>query len=265
MNSKKWDSNLIFDTHIHLFDERYQQSHLPDWRVLVNNAMKTGVGYFLNVGITIETSKKAIVQAEDYANIWVAVGVHPTYINQLNKETQADFVQLLSHSKVIAIGEIGLDYHHQFTSKKDQQKGLHLQLQLAVQYKLPVLLHIRNAYDDAYMIVSQYPVTGIVHCFSGTLNDAQKFIQLGFLISFSGTITFQNAKQLQAIAQQIPLEKIVVETDAPYLTPHPNRGQINLPEYINLTIEKIANIHKVNIKTTKQIITNQTLKILNLS
>lgn len=141
-------------------------------------------------------------------------------------------MHLLQDPKVVAIGEIGLDFYHHYTAPALQKQIFIQQLLLAQQTQKPVLLHIRQAYSEVLEIIKKYPVRGIVHCFSGTLAEAKAFIQLGFFISFSGVLTFPNATSLQTIAKQLPLSKIVLETDAPYLTPVPFRGKLNLPQYL---------------------------------
>ena len=237
----------LFDTHIHFFDQRYEQ--IPDWNwsQAIANANKKRVQFFCNVGTNLTTSQQALSLAKLHNGVFAACGFHPTMVNQWENNSSTKLLELLKHPKTIAIGEIGLDFYHQYTTPELQEKIFHQQLLLAQTTKKPVLLHIRQAYPQTLAIVKKYDVKGIVHCFSGTLAEAQEFIQLGFFISFSGVLTFSNATNLQNVAKVLPLDKIVLETDGPYLAPMPFRGKPNLPEYLLFTAQKLATLKNISL------------------
>lgn len=244
----------LFDTHIHFFDSRYQQNTLWTSDYLINLGNEQGIKFFCNVGVDLTTSKQALATAQKHRGVFAACGYHPTMVNDWNQDSETELIKLLQDPRMVAIGEIGLDFYHKYTSVTMQKEILHKQLLLAQRLKKPVLLHIRNAYWETWEIVAQYQVTGIVHCFSGTLEQAKLFIQKGFYISFSGVLTFTNAHSLQQIACQLPLTNLVLETDAPYLTPMPFRGQVNLPPYLSYTAQKLADLKGI----TYQEVVNQT-------
>lgn len=236
----------IFDTHFHLFENRYQKETTQTLTEIMLGAQKAQVTKLCNVGIDLKTSQIAVSQTTQFSALYAAVGYHPTKAHLWNERSLSALTQLCRHPRTVAIGEIGLDFYHKFTTPTQQKTILNLQLQLAEKLNLPVLLHIRNAYEETLEIVRKYHVRGIVHCFSGTWKDAQVFLALGFLISFSGVVTFQNARELQIVAQNVPLEKLVVETDAPYLAPVPHRGKVNFPQYIHYTIQKLADLKQLS-------------------
>lgn len=270
-------NNGIFDSHCHLMSKHYQDEELD---ILLNNAFLAGVGNILNVGFNLATSNLAVSQVYQYANnndvpkIFAAVGIHPTEVGKINSKTIGELEKFIQTGKVIAIGEIGLDYFHQETSSELQEKWFIEQLKLAKKYDLPVLLHIRNAFDDAYKIIVEQGITkGILHCFTGTKEIAQKFLKLGFYISFAGNLTYRNAKDLQAVIKEIPNNRILVETDAPYLTPEPLRGKkpnkktgltINFPVNIVYTVRKIAELKKLPEQNVRKMVNDNAIIAFNL-
>lgn len=270
-------NNGIFDSHCHLMSRHYQNEELDN---LLNNAFVAGVGNILNVGFNLATSNQAVSQAYQYASnnnvpkIFAAVGIHPTEVGKANSKAMAELVKFIQTGKVIAIGEIGLDYFHQDTPVELQKKWFTEQLKIAKKYDLPVLLHIRNAFNDAYEIVKEQGITkGILHCFTGTKEIAEKFLKLGFYISFAGNLTYKNAKELQAVIKEIPNNRILVETDAPYLTPEPLRGKkpnksgltVNFPVNIVFTVRKIAELKKIPEQTVRKMVNDNAIGLFNLN
>lgn len=239
----------LFDTHLHFFDERYLEDTHWNLEQAMQRANNNQVHFFCNVGTNLKTSKQALATAKAYQRVFATCGYHPTMVDQWNETSPNQLRNLLTNAKVVAIGEIGLDFYHHYTTPTLQKQIFHQQLLIAQQLQKPVLLHIRDAYEETLAIVKQYSVKGIVHCFSGTLVQAETFINLGFYISFSGVLTFDNATNLQNIAKILPLDKIVLETDAPYLTPMPFRGKRNLPEYLLFTAKKLAQIKNLPLAT----------------
>ena len=258
----------IFDTHCHLADKEYHKKN-QNTQEIIQQAEKIGVKYILNVGYDKESNEKVIEQLKQFPNLYGALGLHPNSNEDLEEENLQWIEKQLINKKIVAIGEIGLDYYRTFTDIAKQKYWFKKQLELAKKYNLPVCLHIRDAFADAYEIVKETGNNkGILHCFTGTWEIAQKFINLGFYISFAGNITYKNAKwqeRWQEVIEKIPLERIVIETDAPYLSPEPLRGQINYPRNIIHTLKKIAEIKKKGTEVIGEKIYFNTLQLFGLS
>lgn len=270
-------SNGIFDTHVHLMSNHYDEEDIIN---ILNNAFFAGVGSILNVGYDLETSNRAVSQVYQFSadknipKIYAAVGIHPTEVESCNKKVIKELVRLIQTGDVIAIGEIGLDYFHKNADIEIQKKWFIEQLKLAKKFNLPVLLHIRNAFDDAYEIVKEQGITkGVLHCFTGTNEIAQKFLKLGFYVSFAGNVTYKNAQDLQKIVPNIPNNRILVETDAPYLTPEPLRGKkphkisgltVNYPVNIVFTVRKIADLKALPEQNVRKITNENAITLFNL-
>lgn len=269
----------IFDTHCHLADKKYREQS-KSTKEIIQEAEKFGVKYILNTGQDMLTNRLLLKQLEEFPNLFGALGLHPNSNEDLKEENLKWIEQkLLTNKRIIAIGEIGLDYYRTFTEIEKQKYWFKKQLDLAQKYNLPVLLHIRGkedenkfieVFNDAYEIVKQTGVKkGVLHCFAGTWEIAQKFIDLGFYISFAGNITYKNAKgrdKWGEVLEKIPLEKLVIETDAPYLIPEPLRGKqtSNYPQNIIYTLKKVAEIKKMDWEELAKIIYSNTLKLFNL-
>lgn len=271
-------NNGIFDTHCHLMTEYYEEENMMN---VLNNAYVAGVGSILNVGYDLKTSKQAVTQVYQFAEdknipkIYAAIGIHPTEAETCDEAMMEQLKKLAQSDGVYAIGEIGLDYFHKNADPEIQKKWFIEQLKIAKQFDLPVLLHIRNAFEDAYQIVKAEKITkGVLHCFTGDFETAQKFIDLGFYVSFAGNLTYKNAKDLQEVAKQIPINRILVETDAPYLTPEPLRGRkpdkasgltINFPVNIVFTARKIAELKNLPEQNIHKITNENAITLFNLN
>ncbi len=256
---------MIFDTHIHLNDDKFS-SNLDEY---IQDAINNGVKCFLCVGYDIKSSKKAIEIANKYKEVYASIGVIPTEHKSYNNSTITALKELyLQSKKVIAIGEIGLDYYWENDQIiKNKQKRMFIeQIKLANELNLPILIHARESLQDTYDILKNNICLnrGIMHCFSGSLEMAKEFIKLGYEIAFGGTLTFKNSIKPKEVILNIPLTSIVFETDAPYLAPTPYRGKVNLPKYINNTVEFAANILHINKKELEDISFENSLKILKL-
>jgi len=258
----------IFDTHCHLADKEYSQQS-QSIKEIIQQAEKVGVKHILNVGYDKESNQRVIEQLEQFPNLYGALGLHPNSNEDLSEENLQWIENQLINKRIIAIGEIGLDYYRTFTEIEKQKHWFKKQLELARKCNLPVLLHIREAFDDAYEIVKETGNTkGILHCFTGTWETAQKFIDLGFYISFAGNITYKNAKWQERwgkVIEKVPLERIVIETDAPYLSPEQKKKKINYPQNIIYTLKKIAEIKKVNMEEAEETIYFNTLKLFEIN
>ena len=248
---------MIIDTHAHLDVADYNE----DREVVIQRARENGVQYMLNIGCDIESSYRSKELAEQYDFIYATAGIHPHDVKSIDKDTYSNLKQLLLHPKVIALGEIGLDFFKNYSPYDLQRTHFHKQIQLACEMNKPIIIHSRDAKEDIIHILSEfYPKdptahSGIFHCFSGDQELADKALEMGFYISFSGSITFKKAEALREVAKTIPADRLFVETDCPYLTPVPHRGKRNEPSYVNFTTEKLAEIRGLKIEDIQRTIT----------
>ncbi|MCE8163752.1 MAG: TatD family hydrolase [Candidatus Moeniiplasma glomeromycotorum] len=265
----------IFDTHCHLADHKYQEQD-KNAKEIIQAAEKSGVKYILNTGQDMPTNQLLLKQLEVFPNnLYGALGLHPNSNEDLKEENLQWIENQLTNQRIIAIGEIGLDYYRTFTEIEKQKVWFKKQLELAKKYDLPVLLHIRGeeenkfmeVFNEAYEIVKKTGAKkGILHCFTGDWEIAQKFLDLGFYISFAGNITYKNAKwknKWGEVLEKMPIEKMLVETDAPYLTPEPLRGKINYPQNIVYTLKKVAEVRNMDIEEVGEKIYLNTLRLFN--
>ena len=243
---------MIFDTHAHYDDEQFDE----DRGELLGGMADAGVGTIVEIGASMESSRNAVRLAEQYPFIYAAVGVHPDNVGELNEETFEELKTMCGHEKVVAVGEIGLDYHWDTEPREVQKHWFIRQLQLAREMGLPVNIHSRDAAEDTMTIMKEYGrgLGGIIHCFSYSLEMAQEYVKMGFSIGVGGVVTFKNGRKLKEIVANLPLEKIVLETDCPYMAPEPNRGKRNESRNIHYVAEKIAELKNV----TKEKVIEQT-------
>lgn len=236
---------MLFDTHVHLNAEQFAE----DLEETVERAKEAGVTNMVVVGFDRQTIPSAIEIAEKYEFIYAAVGWHPVDAIDLTPEDLQWIEELASHPKVVAIGEMGLDYHWDKSSHDVQKEVFRQQIQLAKKVKLPIIIHNRDATQDVVDILEEenaQEVGGIMHCYGGSVEIAQKCLDMNFYISLGGPVTFKNAKKPKEVAKDIPLDKLLIETDCPYLAPHPNRGKRNEPAYVKLVAEQIAEIKELS-------------------
>ncbi len=236
---------MIIDTHAHYDDEKYNE----DREALLASFAENGVGKVINMGTRIATSLSTVELAKTHANVYAAVGVHPEELEGLEPDYLSILEDLTREKKVVMIGEIGLDYYWDKDHKEEQKKVFREQLRLAAKLGLPVSIHSREAAEDTITILEEevaaatangQRLTGILHCFAYSTEMAKRFISLGFLIGIGGVCTFKNSKKLKETIKEIPLEKLVLETDAPYLAPEPNRGKRNSSIYLIEVAKEIA-------------------------
>jgi TatD DNase family protein len=232
---------LLIDTHAHLDDARFD----GDRDAMIARAREAGVEHLVTIGCDLTTSRAAVELADRYPFVYATVGVHPHEAKQIGDSWYDDLRRLAQHKKVVAYGEIGLDYHYNHSPPKLQRERFREQITLARDLRLPIVVHTREAQDDTITVLKEEnaaDVGGVFHCFSGDARLAKDALDLGFLLSFSGVITFQNATMLRDIVKTVPMDRILVETDSPYLTPAPHRGKRNEPAHVRLVAEKIAAI-----------------------
>lgn len=234
----------IFDSHAHYDDESFD----GDREEVFQQIKESGVIGVLNCGSTLHGARTSIKLAEENHFIYAAVGIHPECADEFTIEVKEEIKKMAKNNKVKAIGEIGLDYYWKENPPKEVQvKAFREQMALAEELNLPVVIHDRDAHKDTLEILKDFPkVTGVIHCFSGSLEFAQQCIKLGYFIGFTGVVTFKNAKKLVEVAKEIPLDKMLVETDCPYMAPEPNRGKRNQSSYIEYIIDKISEIRGID-------------------
>jgi hydrolase, TatD family len=242
---------MIFDSHTHLnvdefIDEEEQEIEL---------ARNHDVTEMAIVGFDKPTIEKSLDLSSRFSNLYSIIGWHPTEASDYNQDVENYIVDNLNNPKVIGLGEIGLDYHWMTSPKEVQEKVFRRQIQISKEFDLPFIVHTRDALSDTYEIIKSEgvgPSGGIMHSFSGNLEEAEKFIDLGMMISFSGVVTFKKTLDLQEVAAKIPLDKILVETDAPYLAPVPYRGKMNHSAYTKFVVEKIAELRGLSYEEVAQ-------------
>ena len=235
---------MLFDTHAHYDDERFDE----DREALLNAMPEKGVGLIVNPGCDLASSRTAVDMAQKYDFLYAAVGIHPENCGDLAPAMMDGLRALAKAPKVVAIGGIGRDYYWAENPPRElQQEVLRRQLALAQELHLPVIIHDRDAHADTLSIVREFPqVTGVFHCFAGSVEMAQALIKMGWMLSFNGAATFKNAKKAPEVIAAVPLEKLMIETDAPYLTPVPHRGERNDSSYVRFVAEKIAEIKGIS-------------------
>ena len=211
---------MLFDTHAHMNDPAFDE----DRESVICGLADRGVSHFLNVGCCLASSKDCIAMAEKYPFVYASVGSHPDSADEVNEEVIDEYRRMAQHPKVKALGEIGLDYYYETIPREIQQKAFRLQLELARELNMPVIVHERNAHDDGMRIVKEFKeVTGVFHCYSGSAEMARQLVNMGWYIGFTGVLTFKNARKAVETAESIPLDRIVLETDCPFMAPEPFR------------------------------------------
>lgn len=246
------DYRNIFDSHAHYDDEQFD----GDRDELICSLFNGGVSGIVNCGSDLKSSKSSLELAKKYGNIYAALGVHP---HEAEKMSESDFEELkilLDDEKCVAVGEIGLDYHYDFSPRDIQKDVFERQLKLANELDLPVIIHDREAHEDTMELLKKYKPKGVVHCFSGSAEMAKEIIKLGMYIGLGGAVTFKNAKKPVAVAEIVPEDKLLIETDCPYMAPVPHRGERNSSLLIPFTAEVLAQIRN----TTAQEILDLTAK-----
>lgn len=231
---------MLFDSHAHIDDEKFD----IDREQVIQRARENGVTGIINVGACMASSARSIALAEKYESIYAAVGIHP---HDAQNALDVDYDQLTQWAtldKVVAIGEIGLDYYYDFSPRDVQRSVFIRQLDVARQTDKPFIIHDRDAHGDVLDILKKEAkgLNGVLHCFSGSLEMAHDVIKMGYYISIAGPVTFKNAAKLPEIVAKIPLERLLVETDSPYLTPQPYRGKRNEPAYVKLVAQQVASL-----------------------
>lgn len=242
---------MLFDTHAHMDDRAFD----GDRDNLLTELPRNGIQLLMNPGCSLASSIAASRLAEQYDYIYAAVGSHPDAADEVNEAVITQYRQLIAqNAKIKAIGEIGLDYHYEDIPRDIQQGAFRMQMTLAQELGLPVIIHERDAHEDGMKIVEEYPeVTGVFHCYSGSLEMAKWLVKRGWYIGFTGVLTFKNARKAVEVAAGIPIDRIVLETDCPYMSPEPFRGKRNDPGKLYRMAEKLAEIRGLSVEETHRI------------
>ena len=258
-----------FDSHAHYYDERFSEELTEGVDNLIGTLLSEKVSYIINIGTNPTSSRQAIEQAKHYENMFTAVGIHPSdtrFLSDMEAEL-ADIEALVldKSNKCVCLGEIGLDYHYPDTDKEKQMLYFEAQMRLAEKLGIPVCIHDRESHADVMDVIRRYPsVKGVLHSFSGSAEMAEELVKLGWMISFSGTLTFTNAKKPREVAARIPREFVMIETDSPYLAPHPKRGTLNHSGNLEYTNAVLASIWGVTPEECATITENNAKRFFRL-
>lgn len=258
-----------FDSHAHYYDERFESEITEGVDELIDALLEDTISCIINIGTSPSTSRQAIEQARRHENMYTAIGIHPSdtrFLSDIDAEL-ADIETLIldPQNKCVCLGEIGLDYHYEGTDKEKQMEYFERQMLLAEKLSLPVSIHDREAHADVMEIIRRHPkVKGILHSFSGSAEMALELIKLGYYISFSGTLTFTNARKPREVAAVLPRDKVLIETDCPYLTPHPHRGKTNHSGYLSYTNATLAEIFGISEEECARITDENARRIFGL-
>ena len=254
---------MIFDSHAHYDDEAFD----GDREELLESFKKSGIEKVVNVGASINTSIASIELTEKYDYIYASIGVHPSETEELTEEKIDELKEYSKLDKVVAIGEIGLDYYYPTPDRDLQKKWFYKQLDLAVETELPIIIHSRDAAKETMDILKEYQGKishGVIHCYSYGVEMAKEFVNMGYYIGIGGVLTFNNAKKLKEVAKEIPIDKIVIETDCPYLSPVPNRGKRNSSLNLEYVVKELALIKGISEEEVKEITYNNAKKLYGL-
>ena len=254
----------MIDSHAHLDMKQFDS----DRDQVIERAESAGVEHIISVGIDIKSSRNALKLTTHYPSIFATAGIHPHNADNANKNNLEEIELIAQHDKIIAIGEIGLDFFRNRSARQNQIEVFTQQLAIAISLDLPVVIHDREAHTETVNMLSSFKkngLHGIIHCFSGDYKLAKTFINMGFYISIPGTVTYNNASQTQDVGRRIPLNRLLLETDAPFLAPIPYRGKRNEPSYVVHTAQKIANLRSISFEEVSYQTTKNVCELFNLS
>lgn len=253
---------MLIDSHAHLNNEQFDL----DREYLINHLEQNGIELVVNVGADMESSRESVKLADTYDNIYAVVGVHPHSAKEMTDDSLKELKELTKNSKVVAIGEIGLDYHYDNSPREIQKKWFKKQIELAKGLDMPIVVHTREADIDTLQIIKEESegLRGIIHCFSSDRKMLQEYLDLGFFIALGGPVTFKKTDELKEVAKIVPIEKLLVETDAPYLAPTPYRGKRNEPMFVKQTAKLIAELKGMTIEDLTLQTNKNTKEIFNI-
>lgn len=255
---------MLIDSHAHLDDKRFNK----DRDRLIKSLEENDISLVINIGADISTSIKSVKLAEEYENIYAAVGVHPHSAKEMDDSTIEVLRAFANRDKVVAIGEIGLDFHYDNSPRDIQRKRFIEQIKLAKELDMPIVVHSRDADQETFDIIKEEAadgkLRGVLHCYSGSAEMAKDYVDLGFYISLAGPVTFKNARKPREVARTVPIDRLMIETDSPYLTPEPHRGKRNEPLYVRHVASMIAEIRGMSFEDVGRITSENTKKLFNI-
>ena len=253
---------MLFDTHAHMDDRAFDE----DRQALMESLPQQGVGLVMNPGCSLASSRNADALSRRYDFVYAAVGSHPDAADEVNEAVLEEYRQLCRNNpKIKAIGEIGLDYHYEDIPRELQLKAFRAQMALAAELGLPVIVHERDAHADGMAVVDEFPtVKGVFHCYSGSAEMAAELVKRGWYIGFTGVLTFKNARKALEVAASIPLDRLVLETDCPYMAPEPFRGKRNHPGYLYRMAERLAELRGLSVEQIHHITMENGKKLYNI-
>lgn len=253
----------IIDSHAHLDDEKFEE----DRQETINNFEQDKVLAMINPSCDLQTALNSIELSNANERVFAMVGTHPHESQYYNEELREKYKELaLTNKKVVAVGEIGLDYHYDFSPREKQMEVFIDQIKLAKELDLPIVIHSRESFEETYKVLSEHAkgMKVLLHSFNETWEQCQKYLDLGFYISLGGMITFKNAKNLIKVVENVPIDRLLLETDSPYLTPVPNRGKRNEPKYTHLVAKRVSEMRVENIAYINEMTNNNTIKFFGL-
>lgn len=255
---------MFVDTHAHIASPPFED----DLDTVLRRAAEAGVGAVICIGDTIESSQAAIALSEREPAVWATAGVHPHYAHEAPGELEQLLKELLAHPRVVAVGEVGLDYHYDFSPRAVQQEVFRRQIRVAVECRLPLVIHMREAEEDLLRILreeSAHLAGGVLHCFWGSGEAAEEALKMGFHLGVGGPVTFKNAEALRQVLAGVPMERIILETDAPYLAPVPYRGKRNEPAYLVESARALAQLKGLSVEEVADLTTQNARRLFGLS
>ena len=264
MFGRWWEQNMIFDTHAHYDDEAFD----GDRDALLASMREQGVTGIVNMGAALQGERDSVALSERWPFLYAGVGIHPDEVGCLNDEVMEELRKNCAREKTVAVGEIGLDYYWMKESKETQQRWFAAQLALAKEVDLPVNIHSREAAQDTFDIIRREhagSTGGIIHCFSGSAEMAKEYVKMGYYLGIGGVVTFKNSRVLKQVVKEIPLERLVTETDSPYLAPAPFRGKRNCSANISYVIDEIARIKELDRAETEAVLYSNAREVYRLN
>ena len=254
---------VLVDTHAHLIDKAFE----PDRQGVVERAIEEGVHYIISMGTCLESSRDTLDLAASYAGVYAAVGVHPSDVKGVDERTIRDIAKLAEDPKAVAVGEIGLDYYRDNAPRKTQRRWFREQIRVAVEVGKPIVVHCRDAADDVYEVLNEekaWRAGGVIHCFTGDDEQARKFLDIDFHLGAGGAITFSRSEELREVFERIPIERVLLETDSPYLAPPPHRGKRNEPAYVARVAETLAELHGMSTEEVTRLTTENVRRLFGV-
>ncbi|NLW52627.1 MAG: TatD family hydrolase [Tissierellia bacterium] len=255
-------TKYIIDSHAHLDDSRFDEDRVD----LIERFEKDDVYAMINPAFDLDSSKRSIDLSNNNEKIFAMVGTHPHDAKDYNEEVEKQYIELSKNPKVVAVGEIGLDYYYDNSEREVQRDVFIRQIELARTLDLPIVIHSRDAVEDTYKILSEHAkdMKVLLHAFSESWEVCERYLKLGYKIALGGVVTFKNARKLLEVAEKVPLENLLLETDSPYLTPHPHRGKRNEPSYTHFVAEKIAELKGIPVEEVRQHALKNTFEFFEL-